>query len=137
VKVTLLLADAAQVAADKLSILGGGWSWIGPGPATFSVAGLIEVPWDQANRPHTWTLRLQDADGAVVRLPGDKPVIVEGRIEVGRPVGSVEGVPLTVPLAVNFVGLPLPAGRRYVFEFGINGESRDEWRVGFNTRPAN
>ena len=52
VKVTMLLADFAQVADGKLTVVGGGWSLTGPEPTPFGIAILVHVPWDQANRRH-------------------------------------------------------------------------------------
>ena len=51
-RVTMLLADSAQVADRKLYVLGGGLSVIGPRPQPMGVAIRIEVPWDRATR-HT------------------------------------------------------------------------------------
>ncbi|MGH2780595.1 MAG: hypothetical protein ACRDLA_04090 [Thermoleophilaceae bacterium] len=51
-KVTMLLADAAQTAEGKLYVLGGGWAITGPDPSPSAVAMYIEVPWDQANMRH-------------------------------------------------------------------------------------
>ena len=64
-KVTLMLADSAQAVGGKLYILGGGWSLTGPEPASFALAGKIEVPWDQAGFSHTFRLALFDSDGQV------------------------------------------------------------------------
>src|SRR5213594_576499 len=60
-KVTMLLADSAQAVNGKLYILGGGWSIIGPDPAATAIAIKIDVPWDLANRSHTFRLALLDA----------------------------------------------------------------------------
>src|SRR6185295_11764518 len=57
VKVTMLLADFAQVSDGKLTVVGGGWSLTGPEMTPFGIALLVQVPWDQANRRHT--LRLE------------------------------------------------------------------------------
>ena len=43
-KVTLLLADFVQLADGKLTVVGGGWSLIGPNPSPFGIAILIHVP---------------------------------------------------------------------------------------------
>lgn len=138
-KVTLILADSAQVAQDKLYILGGGWTWCGPQPVSFAAAGLIEVPWDQTNRQHHFLLRLVDPDGNLVLVPGpagDQPLMIDGQLEVGRPPGTPQGASITVPVAFNFSNVPLPPGHRFVLELAINDETREEWQVGFNTRPA-
>ena len=63
VRVTMLLADFAQVSDGKLTIVGGGWSLTGPDPVPFGIAILIRVPWDQANQRHVMRLELLDADG--------------------------------------------------------------------------
>ena len=86
VRVTLLLADSAQVADRKLYVLGGGITLIGPRPQPLGVAIRIEVPWDRANISHTWRLDLLDEDGRPVTF-GEKAVVVTGRFEAGRPAG--------------------------------------------------
>ena len=43
-KVTMLLADAAQAVNGKLYILGGGWSVAGPDPTPMAIALKMEVP---------------------------------------------------------------------------------------------
>jgi hypothetical protein len=139
-KVTLMLADFAQVAENKLYILGGGWSQIGPGPATFAVAGKIEVPWDRGNDKHAFRLELVDADGQPVAfpVPGDDPdegVIFGGEFETGRPPGLKPGTPLDFVFACNFVAMPLEPGGRYEWRLSIDNATEDGWRLGFNTRP--
>jgi hypothetical protein len=46
VKVTLLLADAAQAVEGKLYLLGAGWRFIGPAPQPTALACLFEVDWN-------------------------------------------------------------------------------------------
>ncbi len=138
-KVTMLLADAAQAVAGKLFILGGGWSITGPNPVPSAIALKIEVPWDQANRRHDVVLELLNADGQEIRLPtpqGEQPVAVRGQFEVGRPPGLAPGTPLDATVAVNVGPLPLPPGGRYLWRLSINGETREDWQVAFSTRPA-
>lgn len=135
----MLLADSAQSVNGKLYILGGGWSVIGPDPSPMAVAMLIDVPWDQANRRHSWKLSLLDEDGQPVKLMtpiGDQELELTAEFEVGRPPGLKPGTPLPVPLAVNIGPLPLPPGRGYVWVCSINGETKEEWRLPFATRPA-
>ena len=136
-RVTLLLADFAQVADNKLYVMGGGWSVAGPGPTNMAVAIKVEVPWDQTNRPHEWRLELVDADGQPVARPtpeGDQPIMVSGEFEVGRPSGLTEGTPIDLPMAVNLAGVPLPPGQRLVWTLWIDGESREDWELRFTTR---
>jgi hypothetical protein len=137
-KVTMLLADSAQAVAGKLYILGGGWSITGPAPAPFALAIKIEVPWDQTNIKHTFKLTLLDSDGHQVMgesPEGSEPIQLEAGFEVGRPAGVRPGTPLDVPIAINFAPIPLEPGRRYVWRLEIDGDTADDWRVAFNTRP--
>lgn len=138
-KVTMLLAEAAQAVEGKLYILGGGWSIIGPDPAPMAIAIKIEVPWDQANRRHTCRLELLDSDGQPVTVDtplGEQPVVIEAGFEVGRPPGLKAGTPLDLPLAINLAPLSIPPGGRYEWRLTIDGEGDDDWRLAFSTRPA-
>jgi hypothetical protein len=136
-KVTLMLADSAQVADGKLYILGGGWSITGP-PAPSAIVLLVEVPWDQTNRRLEWRLELVDSDGYPVMTPdgegGENPIMMGGEFEVGRPPGTPHGAPIGLPLALNLSPLPLQPGSRYEWRFTIDGESQDDWRLTFSTR---
>ena len=132
--VTILLADAAQVSDGKLHILGGGLRAIGPAPQPAAIALLIDVPWDQGNVRHEWKLELLDEDGMPV-LHNDRPVIVGGEFEAGRPPGLAPGTPLTVPMAINFSALPARSGAAYTWRLAIDGTSEPDWRASFTVRP--
>jgi hypothetical protein len=137
VKVTMLLADAAQAVGGKLYVLGGGWSVIGPGPATMALAIKIDVPWDQTNLRHQWVLDLVDADGRPVRVPapeGERAVQITGNFEVGRPAGLAQGSPIDLPLAITIGPLALPAATRCVWQLTIDGATDPGWRVAFSVR---
>jgi hypothetical protein len=137
-KVTMLLADAAQAVGGKLYVLGGGWSVIGPGLATMALAIKIDVPWDQTNLAHHWVLDLVDQDGRPVRVPapeGERAVQVTGTFEVGRPAGLAQGSPIDLPLAINIGPLKLPAATRCVWQLTIDGATDPGWRVAFGVRP--
>lgn len=137
-RVTMLLADAAEAVNGKLYILGGGWSITGPEPMPSALALKIDVPWTEANRRHSLVLSLRNADGLPVLLPtpdGERPLEIKGDFEVGRPPGISAGTPLDATLAISIGPLPLPAGQRFVWTLAIDGESRDEWQVPFSTRP--
>jgi len=138
-KVTMLLADAAQAVNGKLYILGGGWSITGPQPAPSAIAMKIDVPWNEANKRHSLRLDLLHEDGQPVMVPtptGDRPVQISSEFEVGRPPGLTPGSDLDVALAINIGPLPLPPGGRYVWRCWINDETNDEWKLTFSTRPA-
>lgn len=132
-KVTMMLADAAQVADGKLYVLGGGWSITRPDLPASAIAIKIEVPWDQSNRRHRLELALLDEDGQPIRVQ-DTPVSIAGEFEAGRPPGLAPGTPLDVPLAVSIGALTLESGRRYMWRCSINGETNADWQVTFSTR---
>jgi hypothetical protein len=111
VKITMMLADAAQQVGGKLYILGGGWSTTGSPTPPKAVVIKIEVPWDRTNVGHDWRLALVDADGRAVQTSDERAVEVTGELEVGRPAGLPDGTPLDAPLVVSFGPMPLESGR--------------------------
>ena len=111
-RVTMLLADSAQVADRKLYILGGG----------LTVA-------------HLWRLDLLDEDGHPVSVR-EQPLVVHGRFEAGRPAGLKPGTPLSVPLAITFPTLPVQPGKSYTWQLAIDGETQVDWRQSFHVRAA-
>jgi hypothetical protein len=131
--VTMLLADSAQVADRKLFILGGGLSLIGPRPQPIALAIRLLVPWDRANIRHEWLIEMLDEDGQPV-MSGERPLQIRGNVVAGRPAGARPGTPLPVPLALNLGALKLPGDKHYAFQLSIDGESRPDWRVSFDTR---
>lgn len=136
-KVTLMLADFAQVVGGKLYIMGGGWSLTGPQPTPSAIALKIEVPWTGTNQKHNFKLELLDPDFKPVAVPtpvGDTPVVVGGDFEVGRPAGLPAGTPIDLPFAVNIGALPLAPGKRYVWKLTIDGETHNDWQIAFSTR---
>jgi hypothetical protein len=130
IRVTMLLADAAQVADSKLFILGGGINVIPASPAPLAIAAVIDVPWDRADRLHDWKLELLDADGMPV-LMSDLPVLVAGQFQVSRGDNALPGAPLPMPLAVNFSGLALPPGLRFAWRLVIDDDTEPDWQVSF------
>jgi hypothetical protein len=108
---------------------------VGPRPQPLAIALLIAVPWDRANIAHQWVLELLDEDGHPVP-DAERPVVVGGRFEAGRPAGLRPGTPLGVPLAINFTTLPVHPGRSYVWQLRIDDRSRPDWRAGFHVRAA-
>ena len=90
----MMLADSAQVAEGKLFILGGGWS-VTSGKLPSALAIKIEVPWNDANQPHTLGIRLLDSDGnEIVDLTSET-------FEVGRPAGIPTGTAIDHVLAIQ------------------------------------
>ena len=139
-RVTMMLADAAQAVGGKLYVLGGGWSMLGPGPTPFAMVLKFEIPWDQANRRHQWELRLLDEDGRPVALPSPdgeaRPIEMGAAFEVGRPPGLTPGTPLDYPFVIQFPPMPLPPGRRFEWVLTIDARQEPSWRLAFSTRPG-
>jgi hypothetical protein len=140
IRATMVLADAATVSGGKLNLLGAGWNVIGPSPAPTAIGLLLEIPWDQANQRHQLRLVLNDADGEPIHAEAtdgsQQPIALQAEFEVGRPPGTRPGTPLPVPIAIPLAPLPLAAGRRYVWQLYVNDETHDDWRLSFDTRPA-
>jgi hypothetical protein len=135
----MLLADFAQVADGKLTVVGGGWSLTGPELVPFGIALLIQVPWDRANLRHVMRLELLDADGQPVLVEtdddGEQPLLFFDDLpfEVGRPPGLKPGTYLDFPVAVNSAPLPLDPGT-YEWRLTIDGQSDPSWRLPFTVR---
>jgi hypothetical protein len=139
VKVTMMLADYAQAAEGKLNVIGGGWSLTGPNPTPSALAILIEVPWDRTNEPHKVRIELVDSDGEPVEglgPTGPGPIVIEANLEVGRPPGIKRGTPIGIPVAINMPPQALEPDSRFEWRLSINGESDENWRLAFSTRPA-
>lgn len=136
-KVTMMLADAAQVVGGKLYILGGGWTNIRPGIVQFAIAGIVDVPWSLTNQEHSFRLECVDLDGNPLMVPtddGEQPLFGEGTFGVGRPFGVRPGTAIAIPLALPF-NVALPPGGAYEWRLSIHGETREEWRLPFTTGP--
>jgi len=106
-----------------------------------AIALKVDVPWDQANSRHTWRLELVDADGQLMLLGATedeegKPVEIEQEFEIGRPAGVKPGTALDFVVAINIQPLPLEPGRQYAWQLTIDGDTQDDWRLPFSTRPA-
>jgi hypothetical protein len=135
-RVTMLLADHAQVADGKLFVSGGGWSIAGPGPIQCGVALLFHIPWQRTNQKTAFSLRLVNADGVPVTQAGplgEQPIQVNGQFEVGRPAGAAPGADINAPLAFNTT-LQLAPGQQYTWVLEIDGHTEEDWRLSFATR---
>jgi hypothetical protein len=133
-RVTMMLADAAQEVNGKLYILGGGWSVTGPLLPPMALALKLDVPWSATNQEHEFLLVLVDADGHPVRVAGDDgEVRAGGTFEVGRPEGLPPGTDIDFAFAVTVPSLPLAAGR-YAWQLWIDGETSEDWQRPFQVR---
>jgi hypothetical protein len=137
-KVTMLLADAAQVVDNKLYILGGGWSVTGPDPMPSAIALKLDVPWDEAGKDHIWELALLDQDGVPVFLgegEAAQSVVIRNEFQLERPDHLAPGTPLELAMALNLAPLPLEPGNRYAWHLTIDDQSQEDWQVAFSVRP--
>jgi uncharacterized protein DUF6941 len=133
-RVTMMLADAAQEVNGKLYVLGGGWSVTGPVLPPMALALKLDVPWSAANQEHEFLLVLVDADGHPVRAGADDgEVRAGGTFEVGRPQGLPAGTDIDFSFAVTVPSLPLAAGR-YAWQLWIDGETSEDWQRPFQVR---
>jgi hypothetical protein len=137
VNVSVLLANFAKVSDNMLDVQQAGWSFVGPGPARFAVAGIAHCSWHEANQRHELKIELVDADGAPVLHPENgQPLMVHGHFEVGRPAGTKPGSSVPMPFAFPFAVPALPPGSQYEMRLSVDGECRDDWRVPFTIRAA-
>lgn len=134
-KVTILLCDYAQVAEGELNLIGGGWNIKAP-QAGMGLGILVEVPWSESHDRHGFAIELVSDDGSPVVAQGPvglEPVRIEGAFDLGRPPGHPRGAPLNLPLALNLPPLALPPKQRFEWRFSLDGQSAEDWRVGFTT----
>ncbi|MCG7284947.1 hypothetical protein MHY85_03040 [Cellulomonas sp. ACRRI] len=137
-RLTLLLADAAQEAMGKVHSLGLGWNTTGTPTPPMAVVVLLDVGWDETNRDIELLLELVDADGHPVTVPGpfgDQPLNVTAQTQAGRPPGLPAGSEVRIPLTVNIgPGLPLVAGQRYEWRATLDGRTNPDWSQSFFVR---
>lgn len=138
-KVTMLLADSAQVADGKLFILGGGWSVTGPQPSPSAIAMVLSVEGIEFDRPHHWELFLEDADGQLVMLDspeGPQAIEIRGDFTATAPVGMPVGTPVDAPMAINLGPIPLAPNSRFTWRLVVDGENLPNATLSFTTRPV-
>lgn len=130
-QVTVLLGDFVRAVDGKLDVLGAGWDTMRlDTPAPFGIGMLVDVLPAAATR-FAVELWLEDADGRQVLNGDGNPIHMRVDVETSPPPDR-GGVPLTVPLAVNFSPLTgLDAGR-YRFVAAVDGRTRPHWSRSFS-----
>lgn len=121
-KVSLLLADAAQADSQsgKVHALGLGWRQCQTPTPPFALVLFVDIDWDETNKQHKLKCQLLTTDGEPVTVPGPhgpRPMLFEVGAEAGRLPGAIHGTAVRMPLTLN-----IPAG--ISLEPGIY-----EWRV--------
>jgi hypothetical protein len=122
----LILADAAQIVAGKLYLMGGGWDTLTvnqPLPATrrCAVAAAYSVPWTETNQRF-------NAEIAIVTEDGRETGRIAAQIEVGRPAGSPPGSDQRAQIAAE-MDLRFEAAGSYAIISSIDG--REDLRTSF------
>lgn len=109
-------------------------------PTNMVLAIKLLIPWSRANEAITVRTSLVDEDNeeTVSLIPpgageGADPEPVEGeaQLEIGRPLGLRQGMPLDASFVLPFVGVSLPQGG-YVWKIEING--REKARIPIQAR---
>lgn len=129
--INALLCDHAQV-SGKLYITGANinrFAFAAGTPApyavTFSVAGVVTVPWTATNADHRLSFLLLTEDGQTPELAGGAEAGPQGiggemTFNVGRQPG-MDGEEQLVPFAFNFLQLPLAHPGRYNVSLSLDG----------------
>jgi hypothetical protein len=121
-------ADHAVVENGKLYVNGGFFDRVYypvfPAPiSTLAVVGLIEVPPEQFQRDHTYTIRMEEASST-------KPIVkIEGGFRVVPAPDSEPGDPSKVAIAVPLTGFSLPRAGDYWFVLSVNDSELAHYRV--------
>lgn len=135
-KVTVHLAQFAQALPNgTVNIMGGGLTVIPAELPVVFIAGTLRFGWESIGSPHAIHFELLDDQGLPVAGQDEKPVVVDGQVNVAPAPWIKRGTPLTVPLALGFGPLKLAPGSRYEWKFDIDGESHEDWSLGFSTMP--
>jgi len=127
------LADAAQVTAGKLYVLGGAFDTITARsfPAvhrSLAVVLVIEVGPGDRNRDLQIRIQLLDEDGLEVGVES------QGKLRVGAPSALPAGASSLVPLVSAFGNVRFPTPGGYVFD--ISHEDGELGHVPFRIRKA-
>ena len=129
------LADSVISAEGKLFVLGAGWENITAPDFPYvhdriGVGMIVRVPYTATNEEHRFVISLEDEDGRELPVaeappgtdsPDDKIRRIEGVFNVGRPPTLVAGDEQSIPMALNFNGLPFDRPGRYSFVIRIDG----------------
>ncbi|MFQ5382303.1 MAG: hypothetical protein ACE5EF_11900 [Dehalococcoidia bacterium] len=114
----LTIADGAQVAGNKLYILGGGWRFLRlpkvPARHQIAVAVGLLVDWEETNLKHRFKLELIAEDGSRTIFTGN------GEFEQGRPAGTPPGTAQRLLLALTMNG-ELPVAGPYRVSLQVDG----------------
>ena len=134
-RVTMLLADAAQEVNGKLYVLGGGWSVTGPDLPPMAIAIKLDVPWSAANAQHAVRPR-PGRRGRPGGACGRQPAAGCGSRAASRSAGrrgSRRAATSTSRSSVTIPPFPVSTGR-YSWRLTIDEESGEDWVRPFQVR---
>ncbi|GHH66045.1 hypothetical protein GCM10017673_11110 [Streptosporangium violaceochromogenes] len=127
----VILCDSAQLdqSTGKMHMLGADWTVTGPQVPPFSVVVFLRVPWEEAQKDHTFEIRLLDDSGQPVvpaEVPDGKPVSFTSRLKLNpdSPLleESVKMIDIHSAIAVNAPALRIPTGQRYRWVVEVDGK---------------
>lgn len=119
------LADHAAVENGKIYMNGGFWNQMQfaefPAAATFSVVGVINVPWSAHNEPHRFAVIFTDADGH--KRDGE----FGGEFTISPAPGAPIGEPFLMPIAAAANGFVFQEPGHYSAVLQVDGEEIARW----------
>ena len=132
--VTMVLAEAAQVADGKLNLLGGGVAVIPPrpqpmaSPSSYGCRGAVRPTPSRGSASCSPTTACRSWRATC-------PSWSTARSRPARPSGWPEGQSLPVPVVINFSALPVEPGKAYRWRLAVDGASDDAWVADFSVAP--
>jgi hypothetical protein len=121
----LILADAAEIVAGKLYLMGGGWDMLSvpqfPATKQTGLAASFNIPWNDTNHKHAVEIEILTQDGVTVAK-------LDVNLEAGRPAGIPVGSDQRVQIAAN---LPLEFKAAGVFAIVSRVTGREDARLNF------
>ena len=126
------LADHAAVENGKVYVNGGFFNQMQfatfPAAATFSVVGILNIPWSAQNQPHRFAVHFTDADGH--QLDGE----FSGEFQVTPNPEAGIGDPFLMPIAANANGFVFQGAGHFSAVLLVDGEELSRW--GFKVNAA-
>ena len=133
IQLQVVLADYAVTHDGKVMMAGAGWTQVGPGPFSSSLAFMAKVPWDMADQRISIRAELVDEDGRAVLINGS-PLALEIAFEVRRPDGVKPGSDIDQNMAVQIPPINLEPGRTYEWRVSVDGQGSRDWNRVFHVR---
>ncbi|MEO6533913.1 MAG: hypothetical protein ABIO06_10120 [Pseudolysinimonas sp.] len=128
------LADHASVENGKVYVNGGFWNQMQfatfPAAASFSIVGVINVPWQAQNQPHKFAVTFTDADGH--RIDGE----FAGEFQITPNPEAGIGEPFLMPIAAIANGFVFQGPGHYSAQLAIDGEELSRWGFKVNLAAA-